>query len=117
MPTTKCPKCGGFFVIHNLHCLDCYGGTIEGQNCGTDGCPAFGIATENRCRCTPPCPDVPAIDWDDPDHTLYTCDSCGTPLSSEGQGEARRRNPSLLLCNDCNHGKGEFIDDVNGGLP
>lgn len=48
-----CPKCGGLYVLINLECQRCYG-DYESPNCGTDGCPAFGIPTEERCRCECP---------------------------------------------------------------
>ncbi len=58
-----CATCGGTIVFENLACLRCYG-DAEGSGCGTDGCPAFGISTENRCRCEHPSPDLPVIFFD-----------------------------------------------------
>ncbi len=58
----QCPECKGTFVAKDLSCLECHGG-LEGPNCGSDGCPAFGIATENRCRCAFPPEGLPVVDF------------------------------------------------------
>ena len=110
-----CKVCGGEFVIPVLKCLNCNGGS-KGDYCGTDGCPVFGNATEKRCKCDKPPPDLPIIPFGDAlFHKYYCivrCDGCNAVLSTEGQVKYRERNPTLVLCNECNHGRGEFIDDI-----
>lgn len=57
----KCKECGGTWVAVNLGCYNCYN-DYEGSGCGSDGCPAWGIATETRCRCENPPADLPRQD-------------------------------------------------------
>lgn len=59
----SCSKCGGTYYINDgPSCLECYG-EHEGTGCGSDGCPAFGIPTENRCRCPRNHASLEEIDW------------------------------------------------------
>jgi hypothetical protein len=61
---TECPVCGGRYIITDLECQNCYG-DADGQNCGTDSCTAFGIGTEERCRCEEPPTNLPVYTFNE----------------------------------------------------
>ena len=54
----------------------------------------------------------PFLAKDEKEYPDVKCDNCGDSLSMRGRRIYSVCNSTLVLCNTCNHGKGEVINDL-----